>query len=65
MNISFFLPAFLVSPIRTRFSRENALTGYVGTETGCQYPRAPAILNKEFGCRGISAITAWNRTFKF
>ena len=26
---------------------EIALTGYVGTEIGCQFPRDPAILNKE------------------
>ena len=25
---------------------EIALTGYVGTEIGCQFPRDPAILNK-------------------
>ena len=30
---------------------EIALTGYVGTEIGCQFPRDPAILNKEFGRR--------------
>ena len=42
---------------------EIALTGYVGTEIGCQYPRDPAILNKEFGRRGISAITAWISTY--
>lgn len=28
---------------------EIALTGYVGTEIGCQFPRDPAILNKELG----------------
>ena len=42
---------------------EIALTGYVGTEIGCQYPRDPSILNKEFGRRGISAITAWISTY--
>ena len=42
---------------------EIALSGYVGTEIGCQYPRDPAILNKEFGRRGISAITAWISTY--
>lgn len=42
---------------------EIALTGYVGTEIGCQYPRVPDILNKEFGRRGLSAITAWISTY--
>lgn len=42
---------------------EIALTGYVGTEIGCQYPRDPAVLNREFGRRGISAITAWISTY--
>ena len=28
---------------------EIALTGYAGTEIGCQFPRDPAILNKELG----------------
>lgn len=42
---------------------EIALSGYEGTEIGCQYPRNPAILNKEFGRRGISAITAWISTY--
>ena len=42
---------------------EIALTGYVGTEIGCQFPRDPAILNKEFGRRGISAITGWISTY--
>lgn len=37
---------------------EIALSGYVGTEIGCQYPRNPAILNKEFARRGLSTITA-------
>lgn len=27
---------------------EIALSGYTGTEIGCQYPRDPAILNQEF-----------------
>ena len=31
---------------------EIALSGYVGTEIGCQYPRNPAVLNEEFGRRG-------------
>ena len=42
---------------------EIALTGYVGTEIGCQFPRDPAILNKEFGRRGISAISGWISTY--
>lgn len=42
---------------------EIALAGYVGTEIGCQFPRDPAILNKEFGRRGISAITGWISTY--
>ena len=42
---------------------EIALTGYTGTEIGCQYPRNPAILNKEFKRRGIEAITAWISTY--
>ena len=42
---------------------EIALSGYVGTEIGCQYPRDPAILNCEFARRGISAITAWISTY--
>lgn len=42
---------------------EIALTGYTGTEIGCQYPRDPKILNKEFGRRGLSAITAWISTY--
>ena len=42
---------------------EIALTGYVGTEIGCQYPRTPAILNEEFGRRGLRAITAWISTY--
>ena len=41
---------------------EIALTGYAGTEIGCQFPRDPAILNKEFGRRGISA-TGWISTY--
>lgn len=42
---------------------EIALAGYTGTEIGCQYPRDPAILNREFGRRGLSAITAWISTY--
>ena len=42
---------------------EIALAGYVGTEIGCQYPRDPAILNEEFGRRGISTITGWISTY--
>lgn len=42
---------------------EIALSGYTGTEIGCQYPRDPAILNQEFGRRGLSAITAWISTY--
>ncbi len=42
---------------------EIALAGYVGTEIGCQYPRHPEILNKEFKRRGLSAITAWISTY--
>ncbi len=42
---------------------EIALSGYVGTEIGCQYPRNPAILNKEFARRGLSAITAWYSSY--
>ena len=42
---------------------EIALSGYAGTEIGCQYPRDPAILNREFARRGISAITAWISTY--
>lgn len=41
---------------------EIALTGYVGTEI-VPVPRDPAILNKEFGRRGISAITGWISTY--
>ena len=37
---------------------EISLSGYTGTEIGCQYPRNPAILNEEFKRRGLSAITA-------
>ncbi len=42
---------------------EIALTGYVGTEIGCQFPRDPAILNKELGRRGVAAITGWISTY--
>jgi len=42
---------------------EIALTGYVGTEIGCQFPRNPAILNEEFKRRGLSAITGWISTY--
>lgn len=42
---------------------EMALAGYAGTEIGCQYPRDPAILNREFARRGIAAITAWISTY--
>lgn len=42
---------------------EIALSGYTGTEIGCQFPRDPAILNKEFGRRGLSAVTAWISTY--
>lgn len=42
---------------------EIALSGYAGTEIGCQYPRDPAILNREFERRGLSAITAWISTY--
>ena len=42
---------------------EIALTGYAGTEIGCQFPRDPAILNKELGRRGVSAITGWISTY--
>ena len=41
---------------------EIALTGYVGTEIGCQFPRATDILNKELGRRDLSVITAWIST---
>lgn len=42
---------------------EIALSGYVGTEIGCQYPRDPEILNQEFKRRNIEAITAWISTY--
>lgn len=42
---------------------EIALAGYTGTEIGCQYPRDPAVLNKEFSRRGLSAVTAWISTY--
>lgn len=42
---------------------EIALSGYTGTEIGCQYPRNPTVLNKEFNRRGLSAITAWISTY--
>ncbi|MTK14267.1 MAG: myo-inosose-2 dehydratase [Clostridiaceae bacterium] len=42
---------------------EIALSGYEGTEIGCQYPRDPAILNREFARRGIAAITAWYSSY--
>ena len=42
---------------------EISLSGYTGTEIGCQYPRNPAILNEEFKRRGLSAITAWISTY--
>ena len=42
---------------------EIALSGYTGTEIGCQYPRDPAILNREFSRRGLSAVTAWISTY--
>lgn len=42
---------------------EIALSGYVGTEIGCQFPRNPAILNQEFKRRKIEAITAWISTY--
>ena len=42
---------------------EIALTGYTGTEIGCQYPHDPKVLNTEFKRRGLSAITAWISTY--
>ncbi|AND84012.1 myo-inosose-2 dehydratase [Clostridium tyrobutyricum] len=42
---------------------EIALSGYKGTEIGCQFPRDTDILNKEFSRRGISAITAWYSSY--
>ena len=42
---------------------EIALAGYTGTEIGCQYPHDPAVLNREFERRGLSAITAWISTY--
>lgn len=42
---------------------EIALSGYVGTEIGCKYPRNPEILNREFERRGLTAITAWISTY--
>jgi inosose dehydratase len=42
---------------------EIALAGYTGTEIGCQYPRDPAVLNREFSRRGLSAVTAWISTY--
>ena len=42
---------------------EIALSGYTGTEIGCQFPHNPAILNEEFGRRGLSAITGWISTY--
>lgn len=42
---------------------EIALTGYTGTEIGCQYPRDPDVLNREFARRGLSAVTAWISTY--
>lgn len=42
---------------------EIALTGYTGTEIGCQFPRDPEILNREFARRGLSCITAWISTY--
>lgn len=42
---------------------EIALTGYTGTEIGCQFPRDPKILNTELGRRGLSAITGWISTY--
>lgn len=38
---------------------EIALSGYTGTEIGCQFPHNADILNKELGRRGLSAITGW------
>ena len=42
---------------------EIALTDYVGTEIGCQFPHNPEILNRELGRRGLSAITGWISTY--
>jgi inosose dehydratase len=42
---------------------EIALSGYVGTEIGCQFPHNPDILNTEFKRRGLSAITGWISTY--
>ena len=42
---------------------EIALSGYVGTEIGSKYPRNPEVLKREFGRRGLSAITAWISTY--
>ncbi len=43
---------------------EIALTGYVGTEIGCQFPRQhPEIIKNELDKRGLSAITAWISTY--
>lgn len=42
---------------------EITLAGYTGTEIGCQYPRDPAVLNREFARRGLSAVTAWISTY--
>ncbi len=42
---------------------EIALSGYQGTEIGCQYPRDPAILNRELARRGLQAVTAWYSSY--
>lgn len=42
---------------------EISLSGYEGTEIGCQFPRDPGVLNKEFARRDISAITAWYSSY--
>ncbi len=38
---------------------EIKLTGYEGTEIGCQYPHDPKVLNTEFSRRGLENITQW------
>lgn len=42
---------------------EMALAGFTGSEVGNKYPKAPAVLKKALGLRGISICNAWFSAF--
>ncbi len=42
---------------------EMALAGFTGTEVGCKYPKAPALLKKALALRGITICNQWFSAF--